>query len=123
VSQVMLNYREGPLSCGSAGHVHGGDRLPSAPMNGGDNFASLANPVWQIHVYGTARPELTKWCHDHDLPLHQFDWAAPYESAGLARDATYLIRPDTYVALADPTGSAEAVEHYFKQHSLSPQGL
>ena len=28
VSQVMLNYRGGPLSRGTAGHVHGGDRLP-----------------------------------------------------------------------------------------------
>jgi len=123
VSQVMLNYREGPLSRGSAGHVHGGDRLPWAQRDGdGDNFAPLANPVWQLHVYGTARPELTTWCHDHNLPLHQFDWEASCESAGLARDACYLIRPDTYVALADPTGSAEAVVRYFKQHSLSPPG-
>ena len=28
VSQIMLNYREGPLSAGTAGQVHGGDRLP-----------------------------------------------------------------------------------------------
>ena len=119
VSQVMLNYREGPLSSGSAGHVHGGDRLPWAQMEGGDNFAPLANPVWQVHVYGAARPELTTWCHDHDLPLHRFDWTAAHESAGLARDASYLVRPDTYVALADPTGSAEAVERYFKQHNFS----
>src|ERR1700688_828026 len=28
VSQIMLNYRDGPLSVGMAGRVHGGDRLP-----------------------------------------------------------------------------------------------
>ena len=119
VSQIMLNYREGPLSSGSAGHVHGGDRLPWAKSEEGDNFAPLANPVWQVHVYGAARPELTNWCQDHNLPLHRFDWTVAHESAGLARDACYLVRPDTYVALADPSGSAESVQHYFKQHNLS----
>src|SRR3977135_2322538 len=34
VSQIKLNYRGGPLSCGLAGHVHGGDRLPWAPADG-----------------------------------------------------------------------------------------
>jgi hypothetical protein len=28
VSQITLNYRGGPLSVGTAGHVYGGDRLP-----------------------------------------------------------------------------------------------
>src|SRR5258706_1382750 len=39
VSQIMLNYRNGPLSRGRAGHVHGGDRLPR--VDGVDNFATL----------------------------------------------------------------------------------
>ena len=39
VSQVMLNYRDGPLSRGVAGHVHGGDRLPWVAYDGVDNFA------------------------------------------------------------------------------------
>ena len=120
VSQITLNYRDGPLSSGSAGHVHGGDRLPWARQEGGDNFTPLAEPVWQVHVYGAARPELTNWCHEHSLPLHRFDWTACHETAGLARDAAYLVRPDTYVALADPTGSAEVLERYFKQHNLRP---
>ena len=120
VSQITLNYREGPLSTGSAGHVHGGDRLPWAQSQGGDNFTPLANPEWQVHVYGAPRLELTSWCHDHNLPLHRFDWTAAHESAGFARDASYLVRPDTYVALADPTGSAESLERYFKQHQLNP---
>ena len=119
VSQITLNYRESPLSAGSAGHVHGGDRLPWAHADGVDNFTPLAQPEWQVHVYGTARAELTNWCRDHNLPLHSFDWKTAHESAGLARDASYLVRPDTYVALADPTGSAESLQHYFKQHNLN----
>src|SRR5258707_13284817 len=39
VSQIMLNYRNGPLSRGAAWQVHGGDRLPSAPVDGEDNFS------------------------------------------------------------------------------------
>src|ERR1700681_597645 len=42
VSQVMLNYRGGPLSRGTAGHVQGGDRLPWVRIDDADNFASLA---------------------------------------------------------------------------------
>jgi 2-polyprenyl-6-methoxyphenol hydroxylase-like FAD-dependent oxidoreductase len=118
VSQIMLNYRDGPLSAGTAGHIQGGDRLPWAQANGGDNFAPLTEPVWQIHVYGSVRPELATWCADHQLPLHRFEWSAEHETAGLARDALYLIRPDTYVALADAAGTADAVERYFTQHGF-----
>src|SRR6202045_4248595 len=42
VSQITLNYRGMPLSVGSAGHVHGGDRLPWVPSQGSDNFAPLS---------------------------------------------------------------------------------
>src|SRR5215467_10938657 len=45
VSQITLNYRRSPLSVGSAGHVHGGDRLPWVPSEGVDNFASLSAMV------------------------------------------------------------------------------
>jgi 2-polyprenyl-6-methoxyphenol hydroxylase-like FAD-dependent oxidoreductase len=120
VSQIMLNYRDSPLSSGTAGHVHGGDRLPWAGSTGGDNFTPLANPVWQIHVYGSVRPELATWCAEHQLPLHRFDWSSEHETAGLARDAVYLVRPDTYVALVHTTGTADAIERYFTQHGLRP---
>jgi len=118
VSQIMLNYRDGPLSEGSARHVHGGDRLPWAPAAGDDNFTSLADPVWQAHVYGSARLDLTTWCSARGVPLHRFDWRPEHEKAGLARDALYLIRPDTYVALADSTGSPQAIERYCTSRHL-----
>jgi len=91
VSQITLNYRNGPLSAGAAGQVHGGDRLPWVPFNGKDNFGPLAAMTWQVHV---------------------FDWRSGYEAAGLARDAIYLLRPDTYVALADRSGVPDALNRY-----------
>src|SRR5713101_5571306 len=94
VSQIMLNYRSGPLSRGAAGHVHGGDRLPWVPVDGADNFASLTAIDWQVHVYGSADPALTAWCARQNVPLHVFPWRSEYEVAGLARDALYLLRPD-----------------------------
>ncbi len=118
ISQTMLNYRDGPLSDGRAGKVHGGDRLPWAPTRGVDNFDSLAAIGWQVHVYGGARPELADWCAERGVPLHAFEWTKEYGAAGLARDAAYLLRPDSYVALADPSGSAEAVDRYFSTRSI-----
>jgi 2-polyprenyl-6-methoxyphenol hydroxylase-like FAD-dependent oxidoreductase len=120
VSQIMLNYRQSSLSRGTAGHVHGGDRLPWAPVDGADNFDSLAIIDWQVHVYGTASAELTAWCAAHNVALHVFYWRAEYETAGLARDGLYLLRPDTYVALADGAGAADALARYFADQGIQP---
>lgn len=114
VSQTVLNYRGGPLSKGIAGHVHGGDRLPWVPVNGSDNYATLDSVEWQVHVYGRAQAELTDWCAAQGIPLHVFEWSRAHESAGLARDAIYLLRPDSYVALAGESCTGEALAVYFK---------
>jgi 2-polyprenyl-6-methoxyphenol hydroxylase-like FAD-dependent oxidoreductase len=118
VSQITLNYRGGPLSRGTAGHVHGGDRLPWAPVDGVDNFEKLATMDWQVHVYGSASAELAAWCAARDVPLHTFGWRSEYEKAGLARNALYLLRPDTYVALADGSGAPDALERYVRDHDI-----
>ena len=118
VSQIMLNYRDGPLSAGMAGRVHGGDRLPWVSVHGQDNYASLAATRWQAHVYGSAAAELTAWCSARRLPLHVFGWRPEYEATGIARDAVLLMRPDTYVALADPSGSFAALERYAADRRL-----
>ncbi len=119
VSQITLNYRGGPLSVGKAGRVHGGDRLPWAPVDGRDNFATLDAMTWQVHVYGSASAELTKWCAARGLALHGFDWRAEYGRAGLARGALYLLRPDSYVALADPSGEPRVLERYFAERGMA----
>jgi 2-polyprenyl-6-methoxyphenol hydroxylase-like FAD-dependent oxidoreductase len=118
VSQIMLNYRNGPLSRGMAGHVHGGDRLPWARVDGADNFATLTTVDWQVHVYGAAKADLAAWCAAQKLPLHVFEWRPGYEEAGLARDALYLLRPDTYVALADGGGAPDILERYFRDQGI-----
>jgi 2-polyprenyl-6-methoxyphenol hydroxylase-like FAD-dependent oxidoreductase len=118
VSQITLSYRGGPLSRGTAGHVHGGDRLPWVRIDDADNFATLATMDWQVHVYGSASAELTVWCASHDVPLHIFGWRSEYEKAGLARDALYLLRPDSYVAVADGSGAADVLARYFKHQGI-----
>jgi hypothetical protein len=120
VSQITLNYRHGPLSRGEGGHVHGGDRLPWVRIDGVDNFATLAAIDWQVHVYGSANPALAAWCAAHNVPLHVFGWRPESELAGLARDALYLLRPDTYVALADGAGDADALARYFTDLGIEP---
>ena len=119
VSQITLNYRGMPLSVGSAGQVQGGDRLPWVATGDADNFAPLSAMVWQVHVYGVARPELATWCADRTVELHVFDWMSQHQAAGLARDALYLLRPDTYVALADASGAPEAIDRYCAERGLS----
>jgi 2-polyprenyl-6-methoxyphenol hydroxylase-like FAD-dependent oxidoreductase len=118
VSQITLNYRGMSLSAGSAGHIYGGDRLPWAPTEDTDNFAILSAMTWQVHVYGTARAELVDWCTARDVPLHVFDWRPKHETAGLARDALYLVRPDTYVALADASGVPDVLDRYCSERGL-----
>ena len=120
VSQIMLNYREGPLSQGVAGSIHGGDRLPWTPIDGADNFASLNAMDWQVHVYGSANSALTAWCARQNVPLHAFAWRSEYERAGLARDALYLLRPDSYVALADTSGAPAVLDRYFADRRIRP---
>jgi 2-polyprenyl-6-methoxyphenol hydroxylase-like FAD-dependent oxidoreductase len=114
VSQIGVNYRHSPLSVGAAGAVRGGDRLPwveTAP--GQDNFAPLAALTWQVHVYGTPQGGLAEVCAALQLPLHLFAWQQAMRRAGLRRAALYLVRPDGYVALADPHANPERLRQYF----------
>jgi hypothetical protein len=118
VSQTTLNYRGMPLSEGVAGHVHGGDRLPWAHDGEGDNFESLKNPTWQVHVYGDTSDEMIAWCTEHHLPLQVFDWRPVFETVGLARNGFYLLRPDTYVAIAEYSADPKVIERYFRDRGI-----
>ena len=74
--------------------------------------------TWQVHVYGAASPELKTWCQQRGLPLHVFAWRAEYGTAGFAQDALYLLRPDTYVALAQGSGAVDSLRRYFEQRGI-----
>jgi hypothetical protein len=117
VSQITLNYRHGPLSRGVAGHVHGGDRLPWAPVDGADNFATLATMDWQVHVYGAATCRARRVVREPKLPLHSFTWRPEYEEAGLP--AMRFICSGLTPTWRLPTVLARpSVERYFRDHGI-----
>jgi hypothetical protein len=98
--------------------VHGGDRLPWVADGDSDNFASLAQPCWHIHVYGVASHRLIEWCAVHRMLLYVFPWTPIHDSAGLTRDALYLLRPDAYVALVEDSGDPATLDRYLADHCL-----
>jgi 2-polyprenyl-6-methoxyphenol hydroxylase-like FAD-dependent oxidoreductase len=118
VSQTGIQYRDSALSAGHAGDVHGGDRLPWIPGSGGehDNFAPLTSCAWQLHVYGTPPPRIDAVSAARGLPLHAFDWSSAATTAGLERNALYLVRPDGYVGIA--ARQADEIEAYLDAHQL-----
>jgi 2-polyprenyl-6-methoxyphenol hydroxylase-like FAD-dependent oxidoreductase len=122
VSQIVIAYRDSAISEGRAGTVRGGDRLPWVSALNVDNFDTFRTIGWQVHVYGTPNAALIEWCHQRQhILLHVFDWRQSYAKAGLARDAMYLLRPDTYVALAAVEQNPETLERYFAAHEFSPR--
>jgi 2-polyprenyl-6-methoxyphenol hydroxylase-like FAD-dependent oxidoreductase len=115
-SQIGINYRNSPLSAGAAGSVRGGDRLPWVETEPGkDNFTPLASLAWQVHVYGKPRRGIAEACAELRLPLHLFAWQPAMRRAGLRNAALYLIRPDGYIALADPQANPERLRHYWER--------
>lgn len=128
VSQTVVNYRGSALSEGAAGRVQGGDRLPWVPSavaadQRGGNFEPLKALDWQVHVYGDCPPDLARLCDARHLRLHSFEWRTETESAGLARNGVYLVRPDGYIALADHRASVATLQAFLDARRLRPLAL
>lgn len=121
LSQFIIDYTGTTLAGASApsGNVKAGQRLPWARIDGKDNHGSLAHIEWQLHVYGTASEQLAAWCKANDLRLTIFEWAAEYGSAGLVKNAAYLLRPDTYIALVDAKSNPRNIEQYFSERRIT----
>ncbi len=119
ISQTRMAYSQSPLCAGRAGSVAGGSRLPWVPLPGADNYEPLRDTGWQVHVYGKAAPDVHAWCERHALPLHVFAYRPAHEAAGLLQDAAYVLRPDTYVGLAEPQPTAAALSRYFAARGYS----
>jgi 2-polyprenyl-6-methoxyphenol hydroxylase-like FAD-dependent oxidoreductase len=122
VSQIAVSYRGSALSRGTAGKLHGGDRLPWLNTSGDEasNFAALASMDWQLHVYGDSVAALKSLADSRKIPLHVFPWNARMGRAGLLRNAAYLIRPDGYIGMADPSGRAASLGAYLDEINLRP---
>ena len=118
VSQTEVAYLDSPLSRGRAGNIKGGERLPWVEINGRDNHSTLSSIRWQVHVYGQAAPSLREWCTNRNIALHEFTWDKPYRAAGFIRNAAYLIRPDTYIAVTEASGRPDVFEAYFARLGL-----
>jgi 2-polyprenyl-6-methoxyphenol hydroxylase-like FAD-dependent oxidoreductase len=113
VSQTRINYRHSALNSGTAGEIHGGDRLPW--LGSQDNFKPLSSLDWQIHICGSATDALRSFANSQKLPVHIFQWDDQAKSAGFAKDAMYLVRPDGHVALADSQQDIAALGRYLSQ--------
>ena len=124
VSQTAIEYRKSPLSRGGAGRVVGGERLPWAGdgslPGGGDNFTPLASLDWQVHVHGEASQAVQEVCAAFGVALRELPWNDAFWGAGFTRDALYLVRPDGYVALAEPNARAHVLERYLESWGILP---
>ncbi|KAM3540186.1 hypothetical protein ARSEF1564_006878 [Beauveria bassiana] len=128
LSQFVLDYTGTALAGGRAaaagggggGSVRAGERVPWVKVGGQDNHESLQHIEWQLHVYGTASEQLVAWCKgdNNGMRLTVFEWVAEYGSAGLIKDAAYLLRPDTYVALIDAEADPSNIEQYFSERQM-----
>jgi hypothetical protein len=119
LSQITLNYRGKGLDEGHSGAVHGGERLPWVRGAGFDNYDALKRTDWQVHVYGEAQGALKRWCDDRGAPLHVYPWYDAMGEASLKKDALYLIRPDTYVALTQREQNPAAIDGFLERVRLS----
>ncbi|KAJ5111013.1 hypothetical protein N7532_001548 [Penicillium argentinense] len=120
-SQLVCCYRGSPISrcIGNGGTVQSGDRLPWAKTEDSDNFSSLSGISWQAHVYGDEQPALTEWCKGKNVQLHVFEWDQRHAQIGLRKDATYLLRPDHYIAGVFEGEEVEAqLEEYLSSHEF-----
>ncbi|KAJ5624335.1 hypothetical protein N7510_000644 [Penicillium lagena] len=121
-SQLILSYRGSSLSqaAGGFGAIQPGDRLPWAKTKQGDNFSSIQDITWQVHVYGDSRPDIVEWCTRRNIQLFVFDWDKQHGKVGLQKDAAYLLRPDHYIAgiLAGEVMESQ-LDEYFSSRGLT----
>lgn len=125
VSQTGINYRMSALSEGRTGKLQAGDRLPwlqlaTGPKNEhADNFAPLASLDWQVHIYSNwVCPDISRLCSQRGLAFHVLPWQPEFAASGVQENAGYLIRPDGYIAFADPAAKARNLAGYLDSHEL-----
>lgn len=121
ISQINIEYRSSKLSEGHTGKLHAGDRLPWLELGENtDNFAPLSSLDWQVHIYSNwTCPDIRRLSLQRKLAFHVFPWKPEFASTGVAENAVYLIRPDGYIAYADPAAKARDLSAYLDSHGLA----
>ncbi|KAF3390561.1 putative aromatic compound monooxygenase YhjG [Penicillium rolfsii] len=123
-SQLVCSYRGNNMlnqTTQGSETVQPGDRLPWVKTEQSDNFSTLRDICWQIHVYGDCRVGLEEWCKTNHVQFHVFEWNEKHGNAGFKKGAAYLLRPDQYIAgifEGDDLGS-ELVEYFSTRGLLS----
>lgn len=95
LSQTRIKYRDSVLSQGHAGDLHGGDRMPWS----GENFAHDSTMLWHLQIYGEVSREFAGEAKKLGLPVEKFALTKHAERNGIRKNAAYLVRPDTHIAL------------------------
>jgi 2-polyprenyl-6-methoxyphenol hydroxylase-like FAD-dependent oxidoreductase len=125
ISQTAIEYRRSALSSGTVGALQAGDRLPwvrfGAAAGDSDNFAPLRSRDWQLHVYGASAGAIVELCAARGIALQEFAWCDEMRSAGIARDAVHLVRPDGYIGYANRGASANALASYLDAWEVRPR--
>jgi hypothetical protein len=96
-------------------------RSPSRRQEQSGSIPLLQRPrVWVAQKSnGTSlapRRGVAEACAERRVPFHRFSWQPGMQPAGLLRGAIYLVRPDGYIALADPHVDPERLRRYFDDH-------
>ncbi|WP_371018041.1 FAD-dependent oxidoreductase [Pseudalkalibacillus sp. JSM 102089] len=118
LSQINIHYRNSQLSVGTAGKVHGGDRLPWIRTESCINYDALKSMDWQLHVYGQANEAVKGFARVSGYALYEFSFEKAMTKKGLQENALYLIRPDGYVALADSEQNVERLKQYVSKFNI-----
>jgi 2-polyprenyl-6-methoxyphenol hydroxylase-like FAD-dependent oxidoreductase len=100
VSQIMIEYRMGPLAVGQDGRFVAGERLRPEIAGGGVGWC----------IVGPASPSAEAWCAHRGIE---------YRPEGLI-GATLLVRPDGYLGCVLPTFDADALDRYMLERVGRP---
>jgi hypothetical protein len=119
ISQILIEYRNSPLSLGAAGSVRAGDRLPWAQVeDGGDNHAPLSELRWQVHVYGELGNTAKEVLEAEGIPVHTFGWTAGVKATGLNQKTLYLIRPDGHIGCICGEADLNSLKDYIRRWEI-----
>jgi 2-polyprenyl-6-methoxyphenol hydroxylase-like FAD-dependent oxidoreductase len=125
VSQIEVDYRDGALASGRAGKIQAGDRMPFVPLPAGggapDNMQPLPSPGWQLQIHGELEADVRAAVEAEGIPLRLYPWTEAARTAGLVRNAAYLMRPDAYVGWCARHPSAPALTDYLRTHLGTPE--